>query len=100
MIDAKTHKPKTVNLCTYIGPDANPQRMMPTCCKPSVDGRSYCEEHMAIVYQKGTARRKRHKEIRVVDDIRLWESLFNEAVEQLEAEGMDFDSEPLGNELA
>jgi hypothetical protein len=47
---------------------------------------------MAIVYQKGTARRKRHKEIRVVDDIRLWESLFNEAVEQLEAEGIDFDS--------
>lgn len=86
----KTSKP--VSLCTYIGPDADPQRMQSTCCAPSVEGRSYCEEHMAIVYQKGTARRKRHKELRVVDDIRLWESLFNEAVAELEAEGLDFDS--------
>ena len=93
-------KPKTVHTCTYIGPQADPQRMMPTCSKPCVEGRSYCEEHMAIVYQKGTARRKRHKEIRVVDDIRLWESLFNEAVEQLESEGMDFDADPIDRELA
>ena len=93
--------PKTlVSLCTYIGPDADPQRMQSTCSKPSVDGRSYCEEHMAIVYQKGTARRKRHKEIRVVDDIRLWESLFNEAVAELEAEGFDFDADPIDRELA
>jgi hypothetical protein len=55
---------------------------------------------MAVVYQLGTARRKRHKELRVVDDIRIWESLFNEAVEQLEAEGMDFDADPIDRELA
>ena len=81
--------PKTVALCTYIGAGANPQRLSPTCCAPSVAGRSYCAEHLAIVYQKGTARAKRHKEIRQVDDIRMWESLFNEAVEELIEEGFD-----------
>jgi len=79
--------------CTYIGP--NPQGHLPTCTKPTVEARSYCAEHMAIVYQKGTARRKRHKEIRQVEDIRQWESLINEAVEQLESEGVDFESTPI-----
>lgn len=79
--------------CTYIGP--NPHRHLPTCTKPAVEARSYCAEHMAIVYQKGTARRKRHKEIRQVEDIRQWESLINEAVEQLESEGVDFESTPI-----
>jgi hypothetical protein len=41
------------------------------------------------VYQKGTARAKRKKEIQTVNKIRLVESLFNEAIEQLEAEGFD-----------
>jgi hypothetical protein len=81
----KTSKP--VELCTYIGPDCDYALLKPTCCKPAVEGRSYCEEHMSVVYQKGTARRKRHKELRVVDDIRMWESLFNEAVEELIEEG-------------
>jgi len=79
--------------CTYIGP--NPHRQLPTCTQPAVEARSYCLEHMAIVYQKGTARRKRHKEIRQVEDIRQWESLINEAVEQLESEGVDFETTPI-----
>jgi hypothetical protein len=37
----------------------------------------------------GTARAKRHKEVRTVNRVRLIESLFNEAIEQLEAEGFD-----------
>jgi len=58
-----------------------------TCTKPALVGRSYCEDHLGIVYQKGTALRKRHKDIRRANDIRTWESLFNDAVEELESEG-------------
>jgi hypothetical protein len=41
------------------------------------------------VYKAGTARARRKKEERTVDKVRLIESLFNEAIEQLEAEGFD-----------
>jgi hypothetical protein len=58
-----------------------------SCTNDAVSGKSYCSDHLHIVYQKGTARAKRHKEIRVANNIRMWENLFNEAVEQLEAEG-------------
>jgi hypothetical protein len=42
-----------------------------------------------MVYKVGTKRAKRHKEQRTVNKVRLVESLFNEAIEQLEAEGFD-----------
>jgi predicted aldo/keto reductase-like oxidoreductase len=42
-----------------------------------------------MVYKAGTARATRKKELRTVDKVRLIESLFNEAIEQLEAEGFD-----------
>ena len=58
------------------------------CNNKVVDGRSYCEDHIWLVYQQGTALRKRHKDIRVADTIRTWESLVNEAVEELENEGV------------
>jgi hypothetical protein len=50
-----------------------------------------------MVYKAGTKRATRHKELRTVDKVRLVESLFNEAIEQLEAEGFDCygDSERL-----
>jgi hypothetical protein len=35
------------------------------------------------------------KDIRRAENIRQWESLFNEAVAELEAEGFDFDSVPV-----
>lgn len=57
------------------------------CCNHTVKDRSYCEDHIWIVYQQGTALRRRHKDIRVADNIHQWESLFNEAVEELENEG-------------
>jgi hypothetical protein len=42
-----------------------------------------------MVYKVGTARARRRKEERTVNKVRLIESLFNEAIEQLEAEGFD-----------
>jgi hypothetical protein len=42
-----------------------------------------------MVYKVGTARARRRKEERTVNKVRLVESLFNEAIEQLEAEGFD-----------
>jgi hypothetical protein len=74
-----------LNKCQYIGSDSH----TPSCGCDAVIGRSYCEEHFAIVYQKGTALRKRHKEIKKVDMARLVESLMNEAIAELEAEGFD-----------
>ena len=75
-----------MNTCQYIGKDADYGRLQPTCCQPSVKGRAYCEEHLWRVYQKGTAVQRR-KDTRVANDVRQWESLFNEAVEELEQEG-------------
>jgi hypothetical protein len=74
-----------VTTCTYIGTGGTHS----TCTEPALPGRSYCLEHLAVVYKLGTARAKRHKEQRIVNKVRLVESLFNEAVEQLEAEGFD-----------
>lgn len=73
------YKPLT---CAWMG------RGKTDCCsKEVIPGRSYCEEHLWTVYQKGSNLAKRKKELRIVDDIRLLEQLFNEAVEELEAEG-------------
>jgi hypothetical protein len=49
------------------------------------------------VYKAGTKRATRHKEMRVVDKVRIVESLMNEAIAELEAEGFDCygDSERL-----
>ena len=74
-----------LNKCQYIGPEST----VFTCKCNAIIGKNYCEEHFGIVYQKGTARRKRHKEVKKVDMARLIESLMNEAVQELEAEGFD-----------
>jgi predicted aldo/keto reductase-like oxidoreductase len=71
--------------CQYIGGHGH----TPTCTHTALAGHSYCAEHLALVYKAGTARAVRHKEKRIVDKVRLVESLFNEAIEQLEAEGFD-----------
>ncbi len=71
--------------CQYIGAHGH----TPTCTATALEGRSYCEEHLAMVYKAGTARARRKKEERTVNKVRLVESLFNEAIEQLEAEGFD-----------
>ena len=73
----------TITACTYLGDSTTP------CGHPTLEGKSYCAEHYSIVYKAGTARARRHKEIRTVDRVRLVEQLMNEAVAELEAEGFD-----------
>jgi len=78
----------TTTACQYIGSNDH-STLTPTCCSPAVAGRAYCTEHLYVVYKQGTARAKRHKEIRTVDKVRMVESLMNEAIAELEAEGYD-----------
>ncbi len=66
--------------CTWIGEGEG-------CSHTVVDGRSYCEQHLWRVYQKGTALGRRKKDIRVADNVHTLESLLNEAVEELIEEG-------------
>lgn len=66
--------------CTWIGSGEG-------CSHTVVEGRSYCEEHLWRVYQKGTQLGKRKKDIRVAQSVHFWENLFNEALVELELEG-------------
>ena len=71
--------------CQWIGPES---RSPGTCtCTTLYRDSSYCEEHYGLVYKRGTALRKRHKDLRIVDMVRDWEDLMNEAVMELVAEG-------------
>jgi hypothetical protein len=70
-----------VNKCTWIGGGEG-------CCKP-VKLRSYCEDHVWRVYQQGSHLSRRRKDIRTANQVHVWESLFNEALEELEAENFD-----------
>lgn len=83
--------------CQYIGE----QGTRPTCTQAALDGHSYCAEHMAVVYKQGSKRATRHKELRTVDKVRMVESLMNEAIAELEAEGFDCygDSELVEGQL-
>lgn len=66
--------------CTWIGNGEG-------CTHTAIEGRSYCENHIWRVYQKGTQLSKRKKDMRIASAIHLWESAFNEAVEELIEEG-------------
>lgn len=57
------------------------------CSKPRVPNRSYCEDHIWLVYKKGTALGRRKKDQRIANDVFLWQSLMDEAVQELEDEG-------------
>ena len=70
--------------CTYIG---NAQH--PCGSKDLVDGKLYCVEHYAVMYQKGTALGRRKKDARKANALRQLISDFNAAVEELENEGFD-----------
>jgi hypothetical protein len=59
------------------------------CGCATVQGRSYCTEHIYLVYKQGTARAKRKKETRTVDKVRIVEQLMHEAIAELEAEGFN-----------
>jgi len=73
-----TNKPT----CAWIGQGEG-------CALECLPGKSYCEHHYEQVYQKGTALRKRHKDIRVANSVYDVEQLMHEAVEQLIEEGFD-----------
>lgn len=84
-------------MCTYLGPSFDPQRHdysqpVPYCANPSLPGKSYCAEHYPVVYNAGSALRKRHKDMRRADGLRQLISDLNHVVEELEAEGFDFDA--------
>lgn len=65
--------------CTWIGAGEG-------CANQSLEGKSYCEHHYPRVYQVGSSVRRK-KDTRRYDQITQVISLFNEAVEELEAEG-------------
>jgi hypothetical protein len=69
--------------CTYIGDGAG-------CTHAVVLGRSYCTDHLWLVYKEGTAqhRKKDKKTAQAVWDL---EAEFMAAVEQLMEEGYNFD---------
>ena len=79
------------DLCQYIGTELGYHRLRPTCTQAALEGRSYCEQHLHVIYQKGTARARRKKDLRVAAAVWDVESIFNEAVEELVAEGFDFN---------
>ena len=80
-VDYAMLKPKG---CTYLGSATH------ACASPKlVPGMLYCEDHYAVMYQKGTAYRKRTKDLRRAEALRQFVSDFNAAVEELELEGFD-----------
>ena len=76
----------TPRSCTYIGPN----HIESSCTHTAIEGQQYCEEHYPIVYNVGSAHRRRHKDIRVAARVQDIGSLFNDVVAELESEGVDF----------
>lgn len=76
-------------MCSYIGHTGT----QPTCSRTATHNSSYCTEHYSLVYQVGTARARRHKDLRVA--VQTWDvmSAFHEAVEELTAEGYDIEED-------
>lgn len=56
------------------------------CTNHAVKDRSYCEDHVWLVYQQGTAIRRR-KDQRRANNVFELQDLFNQAVAELELEG-------------
>ena len=74
----------SITECQWIG---NSPTMKPICLCRTVEGRSYCEDHLWLVYQEGTAMRKRKKDIRRAEAYWNLESEFNDIVAELVEEG-------------
>lgn len=67
-------------MCKWIGNGEG-------CNKEPVKGRSYCEEHLWRVYQKGTAAGTRKKDAGRAAAVWDLENEFNLALAELEEEG-------------
>ncbi len=74
----------TTTTCTWIGEGE-------LCNHTAIEGRSYCEHHIWLVYKQGTARARRKKDLRVAATVWDLESEFNQAVQELVEEGYNFD---------
>ena len=72
---------KQMTTCEWIG-------LGELCSQSAVEGRSYCDHHLWLVYQKGTQLGKRRKDQRIANDVFLWQSLMDEAIQELEDEGV------------
>lgn len=70
-----------MSTCAYIGDSTG-------CAHAALPGRSYCDEHYALVYRVGSGRQRR-KDTAQAARVRLVEQLMMEAVEELTAEGFD-----------
>jgi len=66
--------------CTWIGSGEQ-------CSNPTVPDRSYCLDHVWIVYQQGTRLARRNRDQERVNRQRILSQLLDEAVTELEAEG-------------
>ena len=75
----------TTATCAYIG-STDYSVLQPTCCTPTLKGRAYCEEHLWLVYKKGTAVHRK-KDVRTADHVRMIEQLMTEAIEELIEDG-------------
>ena len=84
----KTTMDLAINNCQWLGNESNFRLAGHICENKPVEGKSYCSDHIWQVYQKGSSVHRR-KDIRVAANVRLWEGLFNEAVEELINEGFD-----------
>lgn len=71
--------------CQYISP--NDTATGACACTALHENSAYCEEHHYKIYQKGSGRATRHKDIKVAAAVWDFQSVFNEAVAELEAEG-------------
>ena len=74
----------TENKCQWIG-DGPQFKSMCNC--ETVPNKSYCKDHVWLVYKEGSALRTRKKDIRVANAVWDIESEFEEAIQELEAEG-------------
>ena len=70
--------------CTYLGSALHPCGSLDL-----VEGKLYCSDHYAVMYQKGSALRKRKKDTRRADAIRTLISDFDAVIAELESEGFD-----------
>ena len=89
--------------CTYLGQDYDPRThkgATPYCgAHDLANDTLYCEQHYAVMYVKGSALRKRTKDIRRAEAYWSLEDAFNEAVKELEEEGFDFTAPPELDEM-
>ena len=76
---------QAMTTCAYIGSN-DYSILQPSCCNTTVKGRAYCEEHLWLVYKKGTAVHRK-KDIQTAAHVRMMEQLMTEAIEELIEEG-------------